>query len=28
VFQEVMMGTKDIPSALGELEKYFRDNYK
>jgi raffinose/stachyose/melibiose transport system substrate-binding protein len=28
VFQEIMMGTKDIPAALGELEKYFRENYK
>jgi raffinose/stachyose/melibiose transport system substrate-binding protein len=26
VFQEVMMGTKSIPAALEELEKYLRDN--
>jgi ABC-type glycerol-3-phosphate transport system substrate-binding protein len=28
VFQEVMMGTKTIPAALGELETYLRTNLK
>ncbi len=28
VFQEVMMGTKTVPVALDELEKYLRDNTK
>lgn len=28
VFQEVMMGTKQVNAALEELEKYFRENYK
>jgi raffinose/stachyose/melibiose transport system substrate-binding protein len=28
VFQEVMMGTKQVGPALEELEKFFRENYK
>jgi raffinose/stachyose/melibiose transport system substrate-binding protein len=28
VFQEVMMGSKQVGAALDELEKYFRENYK